>query len=149
MVPRALGISMLLLTGVVVAGVGVAAVGATSSAARIEPNAPSFAVLAPVTVVAAQAPDLTASLVAAAATPVYEDSDSLAFRDLVAQSTESMDGQPSKPSASGHLVRVKVLGFNDFHGHLSTTRVLEGPPIGRRSGSCQLSPGAHARLRGT
>jgi 5'-nucleotidase len=34
------------------------------------------------------------------------------------------------PSASSRVARIKLLGFNDFHGQLGTGRELEGRPVG-------------------
>jgi 5'-nucleotidase len=61
--------------------------------------------------------------------PVYEDSDSLALRELVALPTEHATS-PIGSYEANRIVRAKLIGFNDFHGSLSTTRKLEGRPVG-------------------
>jgi 5'-nucleotidase len=60
--------------------------------------------------------------------PIYQDVDSLAFRQIVATPTEYAD--PALKPDSERILRAKLLGFNDFHGNLATTRLLEGRPIG-------------------
>jgi 5'-nucleotidase len=57
--------------------------------------------------------------------PMMGDSDSLALRELVALPTEA-----AAPTAPPRIVRAKVLAFNDFHGALSGSRLIEGRPIG-------------------
>jgi 5'-nucleotidase len=58
--------------------------------------------------------------------PVYEDTDSLALRALVREPTSWR--HPTY--RAGDEVRVKILGFNDFHGNLSSHRTVEGRPVG-------------------
>jgi len=118
MVHRPLCISTLLLIG------GAAAIGGSTSASALAEPSPGHGA----NFESALGTVSTAAVRGAA--PVYQDTDSLAFRALVAQPTEYIDSQLVGQAKPGDLVGVKLLGFNDFHGHLSATRVLEGRPLG-------------------
>ncbi|HMA97312.1 MAG TPA: bifunctional metallophosphatase/5'-nucleotidase [Polyangiaceae bacterium] len=55
--------------------------------------------------------------------------DSAQLRVLLAQPTEYVDDR-AKERARPNSIEVRVLGFNDFHGAISTSRTREGRPIG-------------------
>jgi 5'-nucleotidase len=54
--------------------------------------------------------------------------DTVAFRRLVAEPVTWRD--PALQDQEPSLVRVKILGFNDFHGQLSNDKRVEGRPVG-------------------
>lgn len=76
---------------------------------------------------------------------VFPDSDSLALRELVGMSTEFIEPKSRLGGDLGDRVHAKILAINDFHGNLSTTRELEGRPLG---GAAVLAAYLKARSRG-
>ncbi len=132
---------MLLLAGLVVVACVV-----TSRWVGSDANSRPVVTSEPMASVSAATPRSSAgSLTVPSAAPVYQDTDSLAFRELVALPTEHVDPELLAQADPHRLVRVKLLGFNDFHGSLSASYVLEGRPVG---GAAVLASYLRAHSRG-
>ena len=125
---------------------GIVACAMTTGSARPEPSARATAAPVPHASLPSVLPaEVLPKPAPRQAAPVFQDTDSLAFRELVALPTEHVDAEAKARAQPAQVQRIKLLGFNDFHGHLGTAKMLEGRSLG---GAAVLASYFRAHTRG-